>query len=130
CRWWHRHRHTCVVCLSVRFSLCESFSVVASPSGIFELQIGTFRSPRGELLSGECCDGERDKGGRACAEQCDTFFSVCVRQYQAASTPGRPTPCVLGNASTPVIGGNNFDLNSLSGPNIGRVSIPFRFAWP
>ncbi|CAM9917299.1 unnamed protein product [Lampetra planeri] len=119
-----------VLLAAVGAAFMFGWTQVASPSGIFELQIGTFRSPRGELLSGECCDGERDKGGRACAEQCDTFFTVCVRQYQAASSPGRPTPCVLGNASTPVIGGNNFDLNSLSGPNIGRVSIPFRFAWP
>uniref|UniRef100_A0A8C6SIA1 Delta-like protein n=1 Tax=Neogobius melanostomus TaxID=47308 RepID=A0A8C6SIA1_9GOBI len=61
-------------------------------------------NPSGVLLSGECCDTEAASGGRCGGEdQCDTYFRVCLKEYQTeVTTTGA---CTYGSDSTAVLGG-------------------------
>ncbi|KAI4789530.1 hypothetical protein KUCAC02_035184 [Chaenocephalus aceratus] len=37
----------------------------------------------GQLETGACCDGPRDVTDRRCsADECDTYFRVCLKEYQ------------------------------------------------
>uniref|UniRef100_A0A8D3DAQ3 Delta-like protein n=1 Tax=Scophthalmus maximus TaxID=52904 RepID=A0A8D3DAQ3_SCOMX len=98
-------------------------------SGQFELQISSMHNANGELLSGACCDGARNAGDRKCArDECDTFFKVCLKEYQSrVSAAG---PCSFGMGSTPVLGGNTFSFRSSVRNDKSRIVLPFRFAWP
>ncbi|XP_071403191.1 protein jagged-1a-like [Centroberyx affinis] len=101
---------------------------VSSASGHFELQVVSMQNVNGELQSGACCDGSRDAADRRCtADECDTYFRVCLKEYQLkVSSAG---PCSFGAASTPVVGGNTFSLGG--GRSDGaRIVLPFSFAWP
>ncbi|XP_032811607.1 protein jagged-1b-like isoform X1 [Petromyzon marinus] len=126
----HRHRRSSTVILTA--FLVMSLAKVALCTGYVEFQLVSLVNAHGELQSGECCDGERPRAGAACPQQCRTFVALCLRQYQQASSLlSKSSPCVLGNGSTPVIGGNNFTLRSnVRGESAGRISIPFKFAWP
>lgn len=83
----------------------------------------------GELLSGACCDGARNTGDRKCTrDECDTFFKVCLKEYQSrVSAAG---PCSFGMGSTAVLGGNTFSLKSSVRSDKSRIILPFSFAWP
>ncbi|XP_075904907.1 protein jagged-1a-like isoform X2 [Nelusetta ayraudi] len=98
---------------------------VSSASGHFELQVMSMQNSRGQLRSGACCDGRRDPDdGHCTADQCDTHFRVCLKEFQLkASAAGA---CSFGAASTPVLGGNSFSLTGAE----ARVVLPFSFAWP
>lgn len=82
---------------------------------------------RAELANGNCCDGQCD------TDECDTYFKVCLKEYQVdVTTSGL---CTYGTASTSVLGGNTFQMKGVNGnPNkandLGTVIIPFQFAWP
>ncbi|XP_063168694.1 protein jagged-2-like [Candoia aspera] len=101
---------------------------VLEATGIFELQIRFLRNEKGVLADGRCCRGGLEPPCPV-AEQCHTFFRACLKEYQLRAHPGGP--CVLGAATTPVLGGNIF----LAHPQklLDRAStmvVPFDFAWP
>jgi jagged-like protein len=101
----------------VMFNICYG-------SGYFEIQMMTIRNTRGEVSNGSCCDGERNAES-ACTEECDTFFRVCLKEYQArVTTEG---PCTFGNISSVILGGNSFTFPSEDTRN--RLKLPFDFAW-
>lgn len=83
----------------------------------------------GELLNGVCCDGARNTADRKCTrDECDTFFKVCLKEYQSrVSAAG---PCSFGMGSTPVLGGNTFSFKSSVRNDKSRIILPFSFAWP
>ena len=83
----------------------------------------------GELQNGNCCGGARNPGDRKCSrDECDTYFKVCLKEYQSRVTAGGP--CSFGSGSTPVIGGNTFNLKASRGNERNRIVLPFSFAWP
>ncbi|XP_067831114.1 protein jagged-1b [Heptranchias perlo] len=104
---------------------------VPRATGIFELQIKSVQNLNGELQTGLCCDGERlSHDSRCTLDECDTYFRVCLKEYQVRVLPGGP--CILGTGSSTVIGGNSFsikDKRNYNG-NSSKVAIPFHFAWP
>uniref|UniRef100_A0A8C3AIP3 Delta-like protein n=1 Tax=Cyclopterus lumpus TaxID=8103 RepID=A0A8C3AIP3_CYCLU len=83
----------------------------------------------GELLNGLCCDGARSAADRKCTrDECDTFFKVCLKEYQSrVSAAG---PCSFGMGSTPVLGGNTFSFKSSVRNDKSRIVLAFSFAWP
>uniref|UniRef100_A0A8C4ISW7 Delta-like protein n=1 Tax=Dicentrarchus labrax TaxID=13489 RepID=A0A8C4ISW7_DICLA len=102
---------------------------VSEGSGQFELQILSMHNVNGELLNGMCCDGTRNTADRKCTrDECDTFFKVCLKEYQSrVSAAG---PCSFGMGSTPVLGGNTFSFKSSVRNDKSRIVLPFSFAWP
>ncbi|KAM8860063.1 protein jagged-1b [Spinachia spinachia] len=110
------------------FLLCF-LAKVSEGSGQFELQIVSMRNPNGELLSGACCDGPRNAADRKCTrDECDTFFKVCLKEYQSrVSAAG---PCSFGMGSTPALGGNTFSFKSPVRNDRSRIVLAFSFAWP
>ncbi|XP_035516026.1 protein jagged-1a-like [Morone saxatilis] len=101
---------------------------VSSASGHFELQILSMQNVNGQLQTGSCCDGSRDATDRRCtADECDTYFRVCLKEYQLKVSSGGP--CSFGTASTPVLGGNTFSLRGAKSDK-ARIVLPFSFAWP
>ncbi|XP_053124159.1 protein jagged-1-like isoform X2 [Hemicordylus capensis] len=97
--------------------------------GIFELQIRAVRNEKGVLADGRCCRGGGLDPPCPVGEQCRTFFRACLKEYQLRALPGGP--CVLGAATTPVLGGNVFSANHQKGPDhASRMVVPFDFAWP
>lgn len=103
---------------------------VCGASGQFELEILSMQNVNGELQNGNCCGGARSPGDRKCArDECDTYFKVCLKEYQSRVTA--EGPCSFGSGSTPVIGGNTFNLKTSRGGNErNRIVLPFSFAWP
>lgn len=106
-----------------RSQLCEA-------SGHFELRVLSVRNINGELQSGSCCDGTRNAAdnNRCTRDECDTYFRLCLKEYQTRVTPGGP--CSFGSGSTPVIGGNVVSPKSLAENDKARVVLSFSFAWP
>lgn len=101
---------------------------VPEAAGTFELQIRMVRNEQGVLADGRCCRGGLDP---PCPpeEQCQTFFRACLKEYQLQALPGGP--CVLGVATTPVLGGNVFSATHRKGPDhASKMVVPFDFAWP
>lgn len=108
-------------------SLCAQ---VSWSTGYFELQLLSVDNPSGLLLSGECCDADAASGGHCGEDQCDTYFRVCLKEYQTeVTTTGA---CTYGSDSTAVLGGNSFTLRGAgrSSAEAGKIIIPFQFAWP
>lgn len=102
---------------------------VCGASGQFELEILSMQNVNGELQNGNCCGGARNPGDRKCArDECDTYFKVCLKEYQFRVTA--EGPCSFGSGSTPVIGGNTFNLKTSRGNERNRIVLPFSFAWP
>lgn len=102
---------------------------VCGASGQFELEILSMQNVNGELQNGNCCGGVRNPGDRKCTrDECDTYFKVCLKEYQSRVTAGGP--CSFGSGSTPVIGGNTFNLKASRGNERNRIILPFSFAWP
>ncbi|CAG5946586.1 unnamed protein product [Menidia menidia] len=114
--------------LLVLLGLLAARTQVTSASGHFELQILSVRNANGQLQTGACCDGPRDPPDVRCAAgRCDTYFRVCLKEYQLKVSPAGP--CSFGAASTPVLGGNTFSFTN-SKSNAARMALPFSFAWP
>lgn len=99
-------------------------------TGYFELQLISVENVNGELADGECCDGPRSSVDLRCTrDECDTYFKICLKEYQAEVTTGGL--CTYGAGATQVLGGNMFSLRSASKvDDAGKVQIPFQFAWP
>nr|XP_057947305.1 protein jagged-2-like isoform X2 [Doryrhamphus excisus] len=108
-----------------------SCTEVSWSTGYFELQLLSVDNPKGQLLSGECCDGGRDADEGGCSvDECDTYVRVCLKEYQTeVSSSGT---CTYGSETTKVLGGNTFQFRGGQSRNqdAGRIVIPFRFAWP
>lgn len=83
----------------------------------------------GRLQSGACCDRSRESSDQRCSDvdQCDTFFRVCLKEYQ--QEVHQFGFCTFGSASTPVLGGNSFSLQNVSNDG-GKVLLPISFSWP
>ncbi|KAF5292392.1 hypothetical protein FQA39_LY03426 [Lamprigera yunnana] len=95
----------------------------ANGSGFFELQVLEMANPRGELITGECCGGAPRAGPR-CPSPCNTFFRLCLKEYQSnVSSTG---VCSFGNASSVVLGRDSF---TLADPERGKLVLPFTFRW-
>uniref|UniRef100_A0A3P9JFW3 Delta-like protein n=1 Tax=Oryzias latipes TaxID=8090 RepID=A0A3P9JFW3_ORYLA len=112
--------------------LLSSWTQVSESTGSFELQLESVENVNGELADGECCDGPRGPQDLRCTrDECDTYFRVCLKEYQVEAAPSGP--CTFGTGSTPVLGGNIFSFRSSRSPRgdeAGRILIPFQFAWP
>lgn len=116
------------------------FTLISSPqvsqsTGYFELQLISVENPKGQLLNGDCCDAEKSAAEGHCgADECDTYFRVCLKEYQTEVTTNGP--CTYGSETTKVIGGNTFQFKGgqKTGQNrnndAGKIIIPFQFAWP
>ncbi|XP_064420850.1 protein jagged-2b isoform X2 [Latimeria chalumnae] len=126
---WRYLTALCMVLLTLWVQVSQS-------SGYFELQLDSMENINGELLNGECCDSVKTSQNQNCArDECDTYFKICLKEYQARIT--FPGPCTYGVGTTSVVGGNTFSFKtSKSGlpsrrrdAGTGRVVIPFQFAW-
>ncbi|TSK18054.1 Protein jagged-1a [Bagarius yarrelli] len=113
------------VCLLIHYlctKLCEA-------SGHFELRVLSVKNINGELQGGSCCDGTRNAVDNRCTrDECDTYFRLCLKEYQSRVTPSGP--CSFGSGSTPVIGGNVVLPKNLAENDKARIVLPFSFAWP
>uniref|UniRef100_A0A4W6CH84 Notch ligand N-terminal domain-containing protein n=1 Tax=Lates calcarifer TaxID=8187 RepID=A0A4W6CH84_LATCA len=123
------HRFS-LVCL-----LLTLWAEVSQSTGYFELQLISVDNPKGQLLNGDCCDAEKSAAEGHCgADECDTYFRVCLKEYQTEVTTNGP--CIYGSETTKVIGGNTFQFKGgqKTGQNrnndAGKIIIPFQFAWP
>ncbi|XP_062974199.1 protein jagged-2 [Elgaria multicarinata webbii] len=128
-------RHWALLAAAFRLWLLLTLRAQVSQStGYFELQINSVKNVNGELLNGECCDGMKKSPNLDCnRDECDTYVKVCLKEYQAKITP--TGACSYGSGSTPVLGGNTFYLNNRNfhqgkSHDMGRIVIPFQFAWP
>ncbi|XP_058241302.1 protein jagged-1a-like isoform X2 [Hemibagrus wyckioides] len=112
----------CVYLLIFCTELCEA-------SGYFEFRVLSVRNVKGELQSGLCCDGTRNAAdnNRCTWDECDTYFRLCLKEYQSKGTPGGP--CSFGSGSTPVIGGNVISPKNLAENDEARIVLPFSFPW-
>lgn len=114
------------------FSSCSP--QVSQSTGYFEVQLISVKNPEGQLLNGECCDAESSAAEGQCgADECDTYFRVCLKEYQTEVTTNGP--CTYGSETTKVLGGNTFQFKGQkTGQNrnsdAGKIIIPFQFAWP
>ncbi|MGH0123878.1 UNVERIFIED_CONTAM: hypothetical protein FKN15_056081, partial [Acipenser sinensis] len=107
---------------------------VCQSSGYFELQLVSVQNVNGELSNGDCCDGSRNSDQRCTRDECDTYFKICLKEYQAkVATTGL---CTFGAGSTNVLGGNTFSFTSTTKNQQnkldegGKMVIPFQFSWP
>lgn len=107
---------------------------MSQSTGYFELQLISVENAKGVLLNGDCCDGERlGPDDRCDRDECDTYFRVCLKEYQAeVLTTG---VCNYGTGTTNVIGGNTFKFKSVKNSqsrnnDAGKIVIPFQYAWP
>ncbi|XP_043093030.1 protein jagged-2b isoform X1 [Puntigrus tetrazona] len=120
--------------LPIACLLLTIWTKVSQSSGYFELQLIAVENVNGELWDGECCDGTRNSQDQRCVrDECDTYFKVCLKEYQSeVTTTGT---CTFGSGSTDVLGGNIFSFKTAkSNPSktsdVGKILIPFHFAWP
>ncbi|KYB26560.1 Protein serrate-like Protein [Tribolium castaneum] len=107
------------------FLLLLNLLQCAHGSGFFELQVLEMANPRGELSTGECCGG----GARSpimgrCSTPCNTFFRLCLKEYQSNVTS--TGSCSFGNTSSVVLGRDSF---TLADPERGKLVLPFTFRW-
>lgn len=101
---------------------------VPEAAGTFELQIRFVRNEKGVLADGRCCRGGLEPPCPV-TDQCQTFFRACLKEYQLRALPGGP--CVLGTATTPVLGGNIFSTAHRKGlDSAHKMVVRFDFAWP
>ncbi|XP_060530612.1 protein jagged-1-like [Cylas formicarius] len=94
-------------------------------SGFFELQVLEMANPRSELSAGQCCgSGQRSPITNRCSSPCQTFFRLCLKEYQSNVTS--TGSCSFGNSSSQVLGRDTF---TLSDPDRGKLVLPFTFRW-
>lgn len=118
--------NSCSVCVYMRLKM-HSPQQVSEASGHFELEILSMNNANGELHNGSCCDGVRNTDRKCTRDECDTYFKVCLKEYQSrVSAAG---PCSFGTGSTPVLGGNTFSTKGTRSEKT-RIVLPFSFAWP
>lgn len=82
-------------------------------------------NPRGELANGDCCgEGTRSQVTSRCSAACNTFFRLCLKEYQSNVTS--TGSCSFGNTSSVVLGRDSF---TLADPERGKLLLPFTFRW-
>ncbi|CAH1364291.1 protein jagged-1b isoform X1 [Tenebrio molitor] len=107
------------------FLLLLNLLQCAHGSGFFELQVLEMVNPRGELSSEECCGGgARSPVTGRCSTPCNTFFRLCLKEYQSNVTS--TGSCSFGNTSSVVLGRDSF---TLADPERGKLVLPFTFRW-
>ncbi|KAM9481101.1 uncharacterized protein Hap1MRO34_008890 isoform 2-T2 [Clarias gariepinus] len=117
------HRSTAFFLLALALQ-----AVAVHAVGMFELQIRQWQNSPGILHNGQCCDLQASSGQRCPqSDQCDTFFRVCLKEYQTRVAP--KSACTFGMGITPVLGGNSQGMHR-HGAEAGRIVIPFKYAWP
>ena len=95
-------------------------------SGYFEIQILSMTNSHGEVSDGSCCGTRADTSNyRACVGECNTYFRVCLKQYQAQVT--FTDKCKFGNITLPLLGGNSFKY--LENITTSTRRFPFHFSW-
>ncbi|XP_078593136.1 protein jagged-1-like isoform X1 [Branchiostoma floridae x Branchiostoma japonicum] len=107
---------------AVGILLLTSTIQLSNASGYFELQINSIQNIAGQLSSGNCCDGVKDYDGSCTQDACDTYFRVCLKEYQVK--PSASGTCTFGRYTSPVLGGNSFSLSN-NGNNAGRLRLSF-----
>ncbi|XP_060685477.1 protein jagged-2b isoform X1 [Hemiscyllium ocellatum] len=114
--------------LMVVGAVLSTFCIQASfATGYFQIRFNSVQNVNGELENGDCCDGSRNPLDRKCTrDECDTYFRLCLKEYQARITT--TGACTFGSGSTPVLGKNTFSLPDKN--TAGSIVIPFLFAWP
>lgn len=121
-------------CLPVVWLLLTLWTQRSQSTGHFELQLISVENVNGELADGECCDGPKNSQDLRCTrDECDTYFKVCLKEYQTAVTT--TGPCTFASGQTEVLGGNIFSFKGTkNNPNkideAGKILMPFQFAWP
>lgn len=125
----------CLNCRCFQLFTLSCLPQVSLSTGYFELQLISLENPKGQLLSGECCDAESSAAEGQCgADECDTYFRVCLKEYQTEVTTNGP--CTYGSETTKVVGGNTFQFRGSQkiglnrNSDTGRIIIPFQFSWP
>ncbi|XP_014672050.1 PREDICTED: delta-like protein B [Priapulus caudatus] len=100
-------------------------------SGVFELQLISFRNQLGLDNEGECC-GVRTSSG-SCAGSCMTFFNVCLSHYEKKlSADPQPVSCTFGQSETSVLRRNSFNLTSrdtLGSSFVNPIRLEFPYSW-
>uniref|UniRef100_A0A674NAK5 Delta-like protein n=1 Tax=Takifugu rubripes TaxID=31033 RepID=A0A674NAK5_TAKRU len=81
-------------------------------SGVFEIELQEFQNTQGLL----------ENGGNCSATGCRTYFTVCLKNFQAVVSPGN---CIFGNVTTPVLGTDSFTIQQDA-----RLRLPLSFTWP
>lgn len=105
-------------CFLVKYCTCD---------GYFEIQIISMENIRKEISDGTCCGSRNNLHvNHTCSGDCDTYFKICLKQYQYQVT--YQGQCMFGNRTTSVLGGNSFEY-SLNN-SAATVKLPFQFAWP
>ncbi|KAJ8269902.1 hypothetical protein GJAV_G00108060 [Gymnothorax javanicus] len=97
------------------FSVALTVATQVFGSGVFELDLQEFKNDRGLLAN-----------GNSCKPDCQTFFRVCLKNYQAVVSPGN---CIFGTIVTPVLGSNSFSTTGGSSFST-LIRLPLNFAWP
>ncbi|XP_076306369.1 protein jagged-1-like isoform X2 [Tachypleus tridentatus] len=107
------------------FCITLSIVQVLDASGSFELQVLGIQNPRGKLLNRACCGGELAKD-ESCSKECNTYFRLCLKQYQSQITA--QGPCTFGSTSSSVVVGNSFSVHTEPEKEI-ILKLPFEFRW-
>ncbi|CAL8272456.1 unnamed protein product [Merluccius merluccius] len=102
------------VCFTAIIAISLTALTQVLGTGVFELDLHHFQNSGGLLASGQNCSGPA----------CRTWFSVCLKNFQAVVSPG---DCIFGRAATPVLGTDSFSI----GDGDGRLRLPLlNFTWP
>ncbi|XP_076312716.1 protein serrate isoform X4 [Tachypleus tridentatus] len=107
------------------FLITLSILHVLEASGSFELQILGIQNSRGELLNRSCCGGEARKE-ETCPRECNTYFRLCLKQYQSQITA--KGSCTFGSTSSSVAVGNSFSVHNEPEKEV-VLKLPFEFRW-
>ena len=97
------------------------------------MQLLQIKNINGVRSDGSCCDGLRTtvRGSSRCPpNNCDTYFRICLQHYQKEIL--EDGECTLGNATTPVLGGDSFDIAATNWTSPGfrnPISMHFKFSW-
>ncbi len=97
-----------------------------SCSGVFELQLESFKNTFGLNADENCCNGL--KQGNTCSATCKTFFRICLKHYQQDISPD--PPCTFGTLTTTVLGDNSFDFPTNLESFMNPIKLSFDFTWP
>ncbi|KAF6216969.1 hypothetical protein GE061_001320 [Apolygus lucorum] len=93
-------------------------------SGYLEVQILEMSNYLGARRDGCCGGGLPPRPTAPCLTKCQTFFRLCLKEYQSNVTSAGS--CSFGNASSSVIGGNSFTLTN---PSDATLRLHFTFRW-
>ncbi|BFZ07417.1 hypothetical protein BsWGS_10456 [Bradybaena similaris] len=126
-------RNTALLAVVWTFYILSGLPQVRT-TGVFELQIQSFRNDLGVTSDGACCNGYRQNG--ICSATCRTYFKICLAHYQADIASNPQPRCTFANFTTPVLGENSMDFGVMSelplkGSRQNTVYFPVtEFSWP